>query len=80
MLRERLHVAGKAGDLVYDRKLYNAIRHFQQHADLTPTGIIDNKTLAAINGPKPSATSRSTPSSPTWNAGAGCRATSARLM
>ena len=34
MLRERLHVAGKAGDLVYDRKLFNAIKYVQQHADL----------------------------------------------
>ncbi len=53
MLRERLHVAGKAGDLVYDRKLFNAIKYVQQHADLRASGVIDNKTLSAINGPKP---------------------------
>ena len=51
LLRERLHVAGKHDDLLYDRKLYNAIRALQHHADLRASGVIDNKTLAAINGP-----------------------------
>ncbi len=52
-LRERLRVRGERGDLVYDRPLYNAVRHFQQRADLKPTGLIDARTIAAINGPKP---------------------------
>ncbi|MCK9914607.1 L,D-transpeptidase family protein [Microbacteriaceae bacterium K1510] len=44
----------KADELVYDKALYNAIRNVQANADIKPTGIIDNKTIAAINGPKPS--------------------------
>jgi murein L,D-transpeptidase YcbB/YkuD len=51
LLRERLRVSGKHEDLLYDRKLYNAIRSLQKHADLRASGVIDNKTLAAINGP-----------------------------
>ncbi|AXK83177.1 murein L,D-transpeptidase [Pseudolabrys taiwanensis] len=43
----------KADELVYDKALYNAIRNVQANADIKPTGIIDNKTIAAINGPKP---------------------------
>jgi len=52
-LREKLHVRGKAGDLVYDKALYNAVRHVQARAGIKPTGIIDRRTLAVINGPKP---------------------------
>jgi murein L,D-transpeptidase YcbB/YkuD len=51
LLRERLRVSGKPDDLMYDRRLYNAIRTLQQHADLRASGVVDNKTLAAINGP-----------------------------
>jgi murein L,D-transpeptidase YcbB/YkuD len=53
LLRERLRVHGKAGDIVYDKALFNAIKNVQARADIKPTGVIDNKTLAAINGPKP---------------------------
>jgi murein L,D-transpeptidase YcbB/YkuD len=53
LLRERLGVAGNASDIVYDRKLFDAIKHIQARADIRPTGIVDNRTLAAINGPKP---------------------------
>jgi murein L,D-transpeptidase YcbB/YkuD len=52
-LRERLHVRGNAGDLAYDKALYNAIKHVQASANIKPTGVIDGRTLAAINGPKP---------------------------
>jgi murein L,D-transpeptidase YcbB/YkuD len=44
----------KADELVYDKALFNAIRHVQARADIKPTGIVDGRTLAAINGPKPS--------------------------
>jgi murein L,D-transpeptidase YcbB/YkuD len=54
VLRERLRVNGKPGDLTYDKALFNAIRNVQARADIKPTGVIDNRTLAAINGPKPS--------------------------
>lgn len=43
-----------ADELVYDKTLFNAIRHVQARADIKPTGVIDNRTLAAINGPSQS--------------------------
>ncbi len=52
-LRQKLGVKNKADDLVYDKALYNAIRNVQARADIKPTGVIDNKTIATINGPKP---------------------------
>ncbi len=52
-LRERLGVNGKPGDITYDKALFNAIKHVQARADIKPTGLIDAKTLAAVNGPKP---------------------------
>ncbi len=44
----------KADDLVYDKALYNAVRNIQASAGMKPTGVVDAKTIAAINGPKPS--------------------------
>jgi len=52
-LRARLGIAGKANDIVYDRKLFDAVRRVQARADIKPTGYIDDKTVDAINGPKP---------------------------
>ena len=78
-LRERLGVSGKPGDVTYDKALFNAIKNVQARADIKPTGLIDGKTIAAINGPKPGQ-QRSSACSPIWNAGAGCRAISARPM
>jgi murein L,D-transpeptidase YcbB/YkuD len=52
-LRQRLHVRGNAGDLAYDKALFDAIKHVQASANIKPTGVIDGRTLAAINGPKP---------------------------
>lgn len=40
-------------ELVYDKALFNAIKHVQARADIKPTGVIDNKTIAYINGPTP---------------------------
>ena len=40
-----------AAELVYDKALYRAIRNIQANADIKPTGVIDNSTLSAINGP-----------------------------
>jgi murein L,D-transpeptidase YcbB/YkuD len=51
-LRMRLGVNGKPGDLLYDKALFNAIKNVQARADIKPTGVIDGKTIAAINGPK----------------------------
>ena len=53
-LREKLGLAGKPGELSYDKTLLNAVKQLQARADIKPTGLIDAKTLAAINGPKPS--------------------------
>jgi murein L,D-transpeptidase YcbB/YkuD len=52
-LRQKLGLKNKADDLVYDKALWNAIRNVQAKADIKPTGIIDSKTIATINGPKP---------------------------
>ena len=43
----------KADELVYDKALYTAVRNVQANADIKPTGVIDSKTIGAINGPKP---------------------------
>jgi L,D-transpeptidase YcbB len=51
-LREKLGIAGNPDDLTYDAKLTNAIKNVQHRIDIRPTGVIDSKTLAAINGPK----------------------------
>ena len=53
VLREKLGVVGKPGDLAYDKTLYNAIKNVQARADIKPTGVIDSRTIAYINGPKP---------------------------
>ena len=52
-IRHKLGVKSKTDDLVYDKALWNAIRNVQARADIKPTGVIDNKTIATINGPKP---------------------------
>ncbi|MBS0535205.1 MAG: L,D-transpeptidase family protein [Proteobacteria bacterium] len=43
----------KALELVYDKALFNAIKNVQARADIKPTGVIDNRTIAYINGPTP---------------------------
>lgn len=43
----------KANELVYDKALFNAIKNVQARADIKPTGVIDNRTIAAVNGPTP---------------------------
>jgi murein L,D-transpeptidase YcbB/YkuD len=53
LLREKLNLRGSAHDLVYDKALYNAVRAFQSRKGLKPTGLVDARTVAAINGPKP---------------------------
>lgn len=53
-LREKLGLAGKPGDLSYDKALLNAVKQVQARVDIKPTGLIDAKTLAAINGLSPS--------------------------
>ncbi len=50
-LRQRLGVGSKPDDLVYDKVLLSAIKAIQARADIKPTGLIDGKTIAVINGP-----------------------------
>jgi murein L,D-transpeptidase YcbB/YkuD len=52
-IRERLNVRAKAGDLTYDKPLFEAVRALQNKNGLRPNGVIDSQTIAAINGPKP---------------------------
>jgi murein L,D-transpeptidase YcbB/YkuD len=51
-LRAKLHVAENPDDTRYDDKVAAAVRKFQESADLKPTGVLDDKTVKAINAPK----------------------------
>ena len=51
-LRAKLHVAENPDDTKYDEKVAAAVRKFQEGADLKPTGVLDDKTVKAINSPK----------------------------
>ncbi|MBV9955513.1 MAG: L,D-transpeptidase family protein [Pseudolabrys sp.] len=53
-LRAKLGVAGKDGDLTYDKALVAAVNRVQAKADIKGKGILDDKAVALINGPKPS--------------------------
>jgi murein L,D-transpeptidase YcbB/YkuD len=50
-LRAKLGVEN-AGDEHYDAKVAEAVRRFQENADLPATGNLDNRTVNAINAPK----------------------------
>jgi murein L,D-transpeptidase YcbB/YkuD len=51
-LRAKLGVAENADDTHYDAKIAEAVRKFQAGADLKPTGVLDERTIKAINSPK----------------------------
>ena len=51
-LRAKLGIAGDADDTHYDAKVAEAVRKFQASVELKPTGVLDDKTVKAINGPK----------------------------
>jgi murein L,D-transpeptidase YcbB/YkuD len=51
-LRAKLGLAENAGDTHYDAKLAEAVRKFQEGAELKGTGILDDKTVRALNSPK----------------------------
>ena len=51
-LRVKLGIAENADDTHYDAKVAEAVRKFQAGADLKPTGVLDDKTVRAINSPK----------------------------
>ena len=51
-LRAKLGITENADDTHYDAKVAEAVRKFQEAAELKPTGVLDDKTVKAINSPK----------------------------
>lgn len=51
-LRAKLNVAENADDKQYDADVAAAVRKFQASNGLKATGVLDNRTVQAINGPK----------------------------
>jgi murein L,D-transpeptidase YcbB/YkuD len=51
-LRARLGIGENADDAHYDAKVAEAVRRFQEDADLKATGILDDRTVKALNSPK----------------------------
>jgi murein L,D-transpeptidase YcbB/YkuD len=51
-LRAKLGISEKADDTHYDATLAEAVRKFQDNADLKPTGVLDERTVKALNSPK----------------------------
>ncbi|QOZ12125.1 murein L,D-transpeptidase [Bradyrhizobium sp. CCBAU 51765] len=51
-LRAKLGLAENARDTRYDAAVAEAVRKFQSGAEMKPTGILDDKTVKALNTPK----------------------------
>ena len=56
VLRDRLAASGDlkdatSGNEVFDETLETAVKHFQASNGLTPTGVVDARTIAALNVP-----------------------------
>ncbi len=51
-LRAKLGITENPHDTRYDAKVAEAVRKFQAGADLKPTGVLDERTIRAINSPK----------------------------
>jgi len=51
-LRAKLGITENPDDTKYDAKVAEAVRKFQEHADLKPTGVLDERTVKALNTPK----------------------------
>jgi len=51
-LRAKLGLGEIADDTHYDAKLADAVRRFQDNVDLKPTGVLDERTVRALNSPK----------------------------
>lgn len=51
-LRAKLGISENHDDTRYDAKVAEAVRKFQEGADLKPTGVLDDRTVRAINSPK----------------------------
>ena len=50
LLRERLGIASDAADTTYDAAVAEAVKEFQKHKGLAPTGVLNNGTAEALNG------------------------------
>jgi L,D-transpeptidase YcbB len=51
-LRAKLGITENADDTHYDAKVAEAVRKFQGSAELKATGVLDDRTVKAINSPK----------------------------
>src|SRR3954463_8792020 len=51
-LRAKLGITENADDSHYDAKVAEAVRKFQESAELKATGVLDERTVKAINSPK----------------------------
>jgi L,D-transpeptidase YcbB len=51
-LRAKLGLPENAGDIRYDAKLAEAVRKFQEGAELKATGVLDDRTVKSLNSPK----------------------------
>jgi L,D-transpeptidase YcbB len=51
-LRAKLGITENADDTRYDARVAEAVRKFQEGAELKPTGVLDDRTVRAINSPK----------------------------
>ena len=51
-LRAKLGVTENPGDAHYDAKVAEAVRKFQEGAELKVSGVLDDRTVKAINSPK----------------------------
>ena len=51
-LRAKLGVSENPDDTHYDAKVAEAVRRFQESAELKATGVLDDRTVKAINSPK----------------------------
>ncbi len=51
-LRAKLGLAENGSDTRYDAAVADAVRKFQSSAEMKPTGILDDKTVNALNTPK----------------------------
>ncbi len=51
-LRARLGISENADDTRYDAGVAEAVRRFQEDAELKPTGVLDDRTVKALNSPK----------------------------
>ena len=51
-LRSKLGITENPDDRHYDAKVAEAVRKFQAAAEMKPTGVLDDRTIRAINSPK----------------------------